>query len=80
VVVHVIEEAAPLGAWAAIFQEEMRAVLVGRVSASAWPMVVRDNVFERDSIPLHHESGELGGAVESCAAAVSAMFAHFDAD
>jgi hypothetical protein len=80
VVVHAALEPAPFRAGAAVFQQEVRAILVGRGLATARPMVVRDNILEGNVVLLHEDGGEHGGVLDGAGAVVALVLTHLDAD
>lgn len=80
VVVDAALEPPPFGSWSAVVHEEVWAVFVGGVAATAGPVVVWDDVAEWDIVPAHEDGGEFGGTFDGGAAVVAAVLAHFDAN
>ena len=80
VVLDPAEEGAPLRPGPAVVHQKMRAIFVRRVFAAARPMVVRDDIAQRDAVALHDDGGEFGRALNGGPQVAAAILAHFDAD
>ncbi len=58
----------------------MRAGLVERSGANPRPIVMGDDVAERNVMLLHEEGGQFGGALHGLGDAVAIVFTHFNSD
>ena len=70
----------PRGAGLAVVEEEVRTVLVRRSVLMARPVVMWDDILERNIVGVHESCGKARGAVDGLSTVVSSVFAHFDAD
>lgn len=77
-IIHVAEKPTPLGSRTSVLEQEMRAIFVRGIATTAWPMVVRNDVFKRNSVFFHHHRRQFSRAVESGAAVVATVLAHFN--
>lgn len=77
---HAPEKPVPIAAGSAVFEQEMGAIFIGWFLAATWPMVMRNDVFDRDPVNVSDVSGEACGFVDGEGEVIAAVFAHFDAD
>ena len=79
-IIHPAKEPAPLLAGLAVIEQKVRAVLVGRISAFPWPVVMRHDMTQRNPLLLHQDRREFCGPLDRRPSAAAAVLAHFDAD
>ena len=81
VAVDLLEKRVPTRARLAVFEEDARAILLITVEVPLRPVVVRDDVIERDILVVHKPGGEARGALDGRGLAGGvAQFANLDAD
>ena len=79
-IIHPPKEPAPLFAGLAVIEQKVRAVLVGRMLALPWPMVMRHDMTQGDALLLHQDRCELRCPLKGHPTVAAAVLAHFDAD
>ena len=76
--IHLGEEPLPLGAGVTIIEKVVRAVFVRCAQTFTCPMIVRDNLTQRDVVFVHQVRRQLCGPLNRSRAAVTFVFTHLN--
>ena len=81
---HFVEKALPLAPGLSVVEEEMGTVFVAEIFAvfvsGSRPMLMRNDVADRDLVFPHQFGGKAGGAINGGGSGVACVLTHFNAD